>query len=157
RGTRRRSSGRSWGVSRRGRTRLAAVCRGSAGGVGRHQCGSADTATLGLAAGDPATTFRSFLPVWFIRHPPLTPGTLYRWTVSRTMTAPRAQPGDRSMETPARRQYLEAKARYPDAILWFRMGDFYETFDHDAEVMARDLNITLTSREFGRGNRVPMA
>ncbi|MGH2587613.1 MAG: DNA mismatch repair protein MutS, partial [Dehalococcoidia bacterium] len=61
------------------------------------------------------------------------------------------------MDTPARRQYLDVKARYPDAILWFRMGDFYETFDHDAEVMARDLNITLTSREFGRGNRVPMA
>jgi DNA mismatch repair protein MutS len=61
------------------------------------------------------------------------------------------------METPARRQYLDLKARHPDALLWFRMGDFYETFDHDAEVMARDLNITLTSREFGRGNRVPMA
>ena len=61
------------------------------------------------------------------------------------------------METPARRQYLDLKARHPDAILWFRMGDFYETFDGDAEVMARDLNITLTSREFGRGNRVPMA
>ena len=61
------------------------------------------------------------------------------------------------MDTPARRQYLELKRRHPDAILWFRMGDFYETFDGDAEVMARDLNITLTSREFGRGNRVPMA
>jgi DNA mismatch repair protein MutS len=61
------------------------------------------------------------------------------------------------METPARRQYLELKRRFPDALLWFRMGDFYETFDADAEVMARDLRITLTSREFGRGNRVPMA
>ncbi len=61
------------------------------------------------------------------------------------------------METPARRQYLELKQRFPDALLWFRMGDFYETFDADAEVMARDLRITLTSREFGRGNRVPMA
>lgn len=61
------------------------------------------------------------------------------------------------METPARRQYLALKSRHPDALLWFRMGDFYETFDADAEVMARDLHITLTSREFGKGNRVPMA
>ena len=61
------------------------------------------------------------------------------------------------MSTPARLQYLRIKAEHPDAILLFRMGDFYETFDGDAEVVARDLEIALTSREFGRGERVPMA
>src|SRR6266540_7011084 len=65
-------------------------------------------------------------------------------------TSPTRRPRRAGMETPARRQYLELKQRFPDALLWFRMGDFYETFDADAEVMARDLRITLTSREFGR-------
>ncbi len=59
--------------------------------------------------------------------------------------------------TPARRQYLQIKRRHPDALLLYRMGDFYELFDEDAVVAARDLHITLTSREFGKGNRVPMA
>jgi DNA mismatch repair protein MutS len=61
------------------------------------------------------------------------------------------------MTTPARAQYLALKAQHPDALLWFRMGDFYELFDEDAEIAARELNLTLTSREFGRGERVPMA
>jgi len=61
------------------------------------------------------------------------------------------------MATPARQQYLDLKAQHPDALLWFRMGDFYELFDEDARVAARELNLTLTSREFGRGERVPMA
>ena len=61
------------------------------------------------------------------------------------------------MSTPARRQYLRIKAEHPDDILLFRMGDFYETFDEDAEVVARDLEIALTSREFGKGERVPLA
>src|SRR5215211_439157 len=76
---------------------------------------------------------------------------------ARPPRQPGCSPRVSHMDTPARRQYLDLKARHPDAILWFRMGDFYETFDGDAEAMARDLNITLTSREFGRGNRVPMA
>ena len=59
------------------------------------------------------------------------------------------------MTTPARRQYLDIKRRYPDAILLFRMGDFYETFDDDARVIARDLDIALTSRAFGRGTKHP--
>lgn len=59
--------------------------------------------------------------------------------------------------TPARGQYLALKRRYPDALLLYRMGDFYELFDDDAVVAARDLHITLTSREFGKGNRVAMA
>ena len=59
--------------------------------------------------------------------------------------------------TPLRRQYLALKQRHPDAILFFRLGDFYETFDGDAELTARTLQITLTSREMGKGLRVPMA
>ncbi|MGI8916145.1 MAG: DNA mismatch repair protein MutS [Chloroflexota bacterium] len=61
------------------------------------------------------------------------------------------------METPIRRQYLELKRRYPHAILFFRLGDFYETFDDDALVVSRELEIVLTSREMGRGQRVPLA
>jgi len=59
--------------------------------------------------------------------------------------------------TPVRRQYLEIKARHPDAILFFRLGDFYETFDEDARVVAKTLDIVLTGRDIGRGERVPMA
>jgi DNA mismatch repair protein MutS len=59
--------------------------------------------------------------------------------------------------TPLRRQYLALKRRHPDAILFFRLGDFYETFDGDAELASRTLQITLTSREMGKGLRVPMA
>jgi DNA mismatch repair protein MutS len=60
--------------------------------------------------------------------------------------------------TPARRQYLDIKKQYPDCILFFRMGDFYEMFDTDAEVAARELDITLTSRKFStKGGDVPMA
>ena len=59
--------------------------------------------------------------------------------------------------SPIRRQYLELKRRQPDAILLFRLGDFYETFEDDAALAARVLDITLTSREMGRGERVPMA
>lgn len=61
------------------------------------------------------------------------------------------------MTTPARRQYLRIKKENEDAILLFRMGDFYETFDNDARVVSRELEIALTSREMGRGQRVPLA
>jgi len=59
--------------------------------------------------------------------------------------------------TPVRRQYLRIHQQYPDAILLFRMGDFYETFDEDAKLVARELDIALTSREMGKGERVPLA
>lgn len=60
--------------------------------------------------------------------------------------------------TPMRRQYLEIKSQYPDCILMFRMGDFYEMFDDDAEVAARELDITLTARAHRKGGeKVPMA
>ncbi len=61
------------------------------------------------------------------------------------------------MSTPARRQYLQIKAQHQDAILLFQIGDFYETFDEDAQIVARELQIVLTSREYGPGNRVPLA
>jgi DNA mismatch repair protein MutS len=59
--------------------------------------------------------------------------------------------------TPLRRQYLRIKQRYPGAIVFFRLGDFYETFDDDAKTTSRELEITLTSREMGKGQRVPLA
>ena len=59
--------------------------------------------------------------------------------------------------TPIRRQYLKIKHSYPDAIVLFRLGDFYETFDQDAETASRELEITLTSRSMGKNLRVPMA
>jgi DNA mismatch repair protein MutS len=59
--------------------------------------------------------------------------------------------------TPAMRQYLDAKQQHPDAILLFRMGDFYEMFYEDALVAARALDITLTSRAKGaNGGGIPM-
>jgi DNA mismatch repair protein MutS len=58
-------------------------------------------------------------------------------------------------QTPMMRQYLEIKAGYPDAILFFRMGDFYEMFLDDALLAARVLDITLTSRNKGSGDEIP--
>jgi len=58
---------------------------------------------------------------------------------------------------PIRQQYLRIKRRYPQAIVFFRLGDFYETFDEDAKIASKELNIVLTSREMGKGNRVPLA
>jgi DNA mismatch repair protein MutS len=59
--------------------------------------------------------------------------------------------------SPIRKQYLDIKRQYPHAILFFRLGDFYETFDDDAETTARELDIVLTSRNVAKGVRVPMA
>jgi DNA mismatch repair protein MutS len=58
--------------------------------------------------------------------------------------------------TPMIRQYLEIKKQYPDAILFFRLGDFYEMFFDDARLASRELEITLTGREGGAKERVPM-
>ena len=59
--------------------------------------------------------------------------------------------------SPIRKQYLQIKRQYPNAILFFRLGDFYETFDQDAEITARELDIVLTSRNVAKGTRIPMA
>ena len=61
-------------------------------------------------------------------------------------------------ETPVRRQYLEIKAKHQDALLLFRLGDFYEAFDDDARILARELDIVLTSRSMGKSDgRIPLA
>lgn len=63
-----------------------------------------------------------------------------------------------SRVTPVRQQYLDIKRQYPDCILLFRLGDFYEMFDEDAEIAARELDLTLTGRSFSKdGPRTPMA
>jgi DNA mismatch repair protein MutS len=54
------------------------------------------------------------------------------------------------------RQYLDVKARYPDAIVFFRLGDFYEMFYEDAVYVARALSLTLTTRDKGKEDPVPM-
>ncbi len=59
--------------------------------------------------------------------------------------------------SPVRQQYLDVKRQHPDAIVFFRLGDFYETFDQDAEVVASELDIVLTSRNVAKNMRVPMA
>lgn len=59
--------------------------------------------------------------------------------------------------TPLRQQYLEIKQNYRDCILFFRLGDFYETFDDDAETAARELDLVLTSRPISKKERIPMA
>ncbi len=59
--------------------------------------------------------------------------------------------------TPMLAQYRQLKARFPDAIVLFRLGDFFETFEDDARVAARELELVLTSRSFAKGVRLPMA
>ena len=59
--------------------------------------------------------------------------------------------------TPLMRQYYKIKSRHPDAILLFRMGDFYETFEQDAETVSAVLGITLTKRANGKASDVPLA
>ena len=59
--------------------------------------------------------------------------------------------------TPMRHQYLQIKKQYPDTIVLFRLGDFYETFDEDAKIVAQACDIVLTSRPVGKGQRVPLA
>jgi DNA mismatch repair protein MutS len=56
-----------------------------------------------------------------------------------------------------RRQYLELKSQYPNCILFFRLGDFYETFDDDAKTVAEVCDVVLTSRPVGDNQRVPLA
>ncbi|PWT70266.1 MAG: DNA mismatch repair protein MutS, partial [Chloroflexi bacterium] len=67
------------------------------------------------------------------------------------------EPTEQSDHSPVRQQYLSIKRQHPQAILFFRMGDFYEMFDGDAEVAAKELELTLTRRDWGRGEKTPMA
>ncbi|MBI3741021.1 MAG: DNA mismatch repair protein MutS [Chloroflexi bacterium] len=61
------------------------------------------------------------------------------------------------MPTPLRQQYLQIKKQFPDTIVFFRLGDFYESFDDDAKKVAAACNIVLTAREMGTDQRVPLA
>lgn len=58
--------------------------------------------------------------------------------------------------TPMLKQYRQLKALYPDAILLFRLGDFYEMFDEDAKIASRELELVLTSRRFSKTVKLPM-
>ena len=60
-------------------------------------------------------------------------------------------------ETPLMQQYRDIKARHPQTILFFRMGDFYEMFEDDAKLAARELGLTLTSRNNGAAAEIPLA
>ena len=60
-------------------------------------------------------------------------------------------------DTPLMQQYRDIKARHPQTILFFRMGDFYEMFEDDAKLAARELGLTLTSRNNGGATEVPLA
>lgn len=61
------------------------------------------------------------------------------------------------VSTPMIRQYLAIKKQYPDCLLFYRMGDFYELFMEDAHIGARVLDITLTGKSNGKSGRIPMA
>lgn len=58
--------------------------------------------------------------------------------------------------SPMMKQYFETKEKYPNTILFFRLGDFYEMFFNDAKTVSRELELTLTGRECGQGERAPM-
>lgn len=62
-----------------------------------------------------------------------------------------------SRPTPVMQQYLDLKEQYKDTILLFRIGDFYETFNADAELISRELDIVLTSRSKSGDARIPLA
>ena len=61
------------------------------------------------------------------------------------------------MSTPLMQQYAQVKAKHPDTILLFRMGDFFETFEEDARTTSRVLGITLTKRGNGAAGEIPLA
>jgi len=68
-----------------------------------------------------------------------------------------ASGGTGGTDTPVMQQYRDIKARHPQTILFFRMGDFYEMFEDDAKLAARELGLTLTSRNNGSAAEVPLA
>ena len=63
---------------------------------------------------------------------------------------------DREKLSPMMRQYIEQKEQWPDCLLFFRLGDFYEMFFDDALVASQELEIALTSRDCGLNERAPM-
>src|SRR5271154_3685631 len=73
------------------------------------------------------------------------------------MSKPPGQVPSIEEQTPLMRQYNELKAKVPDSLLFFRMGDFYELFGDDAVEASKILEITLTSRDKNKENPMPMA
>ena len=63
---------------------------------------------------------------------------------------------DRSKISPMMKQYFEVKDKYPDCVLFFRLGDFYEMFFNDAITVSKALELTLTGRDCGLEERAPM-
>ena len=63
---------------------------------------------------------------------------------------------DKNKVTPMMQQYIELKEQNPDLILFFRLGDFYEMFFEDAELVSRELELTLTGKNAGLEERIPM-
>src|SRR5688572_784292 len=76
---------------------------------------------------------------------------------SATSLPPASQPADAAELTPLMKQYWELKTAAGDALLLFRMGDFYELFGEDAVEASRILEITLTTRDRNKPNPTPMA
>ena len=58
--------------------------------------------------------------------------------------------------SPMMQQYLEVKKQYPDALIFYRLGDFYEMFFDDAKKASKELELTLTGRDCGLEERAPM-
>ena len=58
--------------------------------------------------------------------------------------------------SPMMQQYFEIKQAYPDTILFFRLGDFYEMFFEDAKIASKELELVLTGRDCGQEERAPM-
>lgn len=87
----------------------------------------------------------------------LIPRNLLRFGAHQATLPPMAGTGNGNKNTPSMKQYFKAKEAHPDAILFFRIGDFYEMFHEDAVIVARELDLTLTSRNKNAAEEVPMA
>ena len=59
--------------------------------------------------------------------------------------------------SPMMQHYLETKKQYKDCVLFYRLGDFYEMFFEDAEIVSRELELTLTGKDCGQEKRAPMS
>src|SRR5689334_3578524 len=69
----------------------------------------------------------------------------------------RARTRRTAQDTPIRRQWERLKGEHPGCILLFQLGDFYESFEEDAAAVSQVCGVTLTSKEFGKGDRVALA
>src|SRR5262245_27192554 len=81
---------------------------------------------------------------------PVGSGSMASSVPPATSTAP-------GRESPLRRQYQHLREQYPDCVMLFQLGDFFESFEDDARTVGRVWCVTLTSREFGKGDRVALA